>query len=93
MLEIHVANNIILFFTTLSLKNVATSSANEEKIKQYMKKPNKNKPTNFHNVPKLIANNKELMIELHCLFVKEGLLLEAFKKPSNLVSDMIWTIK
>lgn len=66
-----------------------------------MKKKNKNtrrsltkkKPTNFHSVPKSITNYKELMTKLYYLFTEEGLLLETSKKPSNLISDMIWTIK
>jgi hypothetical protein len=40
MLEIQAANYFFFLPTTLSLKNVASSLTNEEKEKQYMKKPN-----------------------------------------------------
>ncbi len=56
MAKIQVAKNIILFLATSSLKNLTTSLANEEEEKQYKKKLEKIKPTNFHNVPKLIID-------------------------------------
>ncbi len=70
MVRIQATKNIVLFPTTLFLKNVATSLTNEEEEKQYKKKLDKIKPTNFHSVPKLIANCKELMLEL--LFIHKG---------------------
>ncbi len=56
MAEIQAAKNVIFFLTTPFLKNVTASLANEEEEKQYKKKLNKIKPTNFHNVPKLIVD-------------------------------------
>ncbi len=67
MVEIQATNNIV-FLTTPSLKNVTTSSTNEfffniQEIWQ-------NKPINFHSVPKLIIDYKELMFKL--LYVHKG---------------------
>jgi hypothetical protein len=80
MVEIQVTNNIVIFLTTPSLKNVVASSSNEKEEKQYRKKLDKIKPTNFHNVPKLIINYKELMFKL--LFVHIGVCF--WKPPKNL---------
>jgi hypothetical protein len=41
MPKIQVANNIVLFPTTTSLKNVVTSSSNEKEEEWYKKKPDK----------------------------------------------------
>jgi hypothetical protein len=56
MAEIQITKIIVLFLARPSLKNVATSLTNEEKEKEYKKKLDKIKPTNFHRVPKLIID-------------------------------------
>jgi len=53
---------------------------------------NNNNISNFHSVLKMIIDYKELVSSC-CVFTEEGLLLEASKKPSNLVLGMIWTNK
>ncbi len=49
------------------------------KKKKYNKKLNKIKPTNFHNVPKLIVDFKKLVFELMFVHIR-GFVLGNFQK-------------
>jgi hypothetical protein len=70
MPKIQTTNNIVLFPTAPSLKNVATTSLNGKKKKKSTRKSLTKRPLNFHNVPEfpplsIVAIRIPMLLEDH----------------------------